>query len=222
LVQEMGRITILYAADFQYLSKVRNLLYLLPSFLLISLLFAGCTSKPNTIADKDMLQVPGPINLISSSYILVRTLHPTADSYIQEYVHGNEDPDHFTEMIRIELMLHRTDTREIAVSQAKEIQNRKNSDPFAEYNIGEDSTAHEMLLDYQFSEGKDDQAMAEWNICRYKLYSDAKGNSGYTVFRWVRRSYGRQYETVPDQLSNHRMQYVRPFMQLAYPKVQLK
>jgi len=159
---------------------------------------------------------------MSNKYVLVRKTNSSPDIFVQEYVHGNEDPDHFSEMISIELVLQRENTRDVVVRKAEEIQSRKNTDPFAQYNIGEDTVAHEMLFDFQFSEGTGDQAMAEWNICRYKLYHDAKGNSGYTVLRWVRRSYGPLYQTVPEQLTKSRKSYVHPFMALKYPEVHLK
>ncbi|HJW29504.1 MAG TPA: hypothetical protein VJ508_09685 [Saprospiraceae bacterium] len=183
--------------------------------------WSSCSNIGSGKSGKDYLHVPGPFDLMSFRYNLIRSSHPSGSEYMQEYLPGAETPEHYTEMIVVQLVMSNENLKDLVVNKAKEIQARKNSDPYAEYNVGENKETHEVLLDYIFSEGTGEQAMAEWNICRYKPYADTKGNKGYVLLRWTRRSYGPAYQQFAEDLKTNRKTYVLPFMKLNFPAVSL-
>src|SRR5262245_43366063 len=84
----------------------------------------GCKSstseKSNGDPSSDFLSVPGPIRLIDRDYFLAWSSHPSDTYYKQEYLPKGQSPEHYTDMILVELALGDINMQEVAMAKAKE------------------------------------------------------------------------------------------------------
>lgn len=197
--------------------KYFSVLFLLP------LIFFHCKpsgSKMDTSkAANDYMHVPGPIQLRQDRYLLAWSSHPDPKYFKQEYLPAGQVPEHYTEMILVEVALGNYEAHSIALAKAKEINARKTSDPFAQYNVDENKATGEVLLDFIMSQGEGDQTIVEWNIYRYRTKTDETGQAGIALLGWSRRAYGNKAQAFADDLKTNRREYVVPFMQLPFPQV---
>ncbi len=195
-------------------------LLLLPGFLI------SCTKKEVSTKEesstKEYFSLPGTLSLPDQPYVFSLSSHPTPDYYHQEYLPAGQTADQYSEMVFVEVTLGDLIMQNLALAKAKEINDRKMTDLIAAYNLGANKEKEEVYLDFIMSEGEGKQAMAEWNVYRYKQYTDSKGRKGVAMFGWRRRAYGQHIKAFDEDLITNRKSYVLPFMNERFPTIILK
>ena len=169
----------------------------------------------------DYLHVPGPVSFSQVDYILNWSSHPSETYYKHEYLPKGENPEHYSQMIMLEMALGDLVAMDIAKGKADEINGRKGADPLAGYTIGENKGTGEVLLDFMLSEGSGETAIAEWNSYRYKTYVGPSGQKGIMLFALSKRGYGADVNAfAADMKANHK-KYVAEFEGVKFPEVKL-
>ncbi|MDQ3016699.1 MAG: hypothetical protein M3R25_08280 [Bacteroidota bacterium] len=175
-----------------------------------------------TTSTEEYFNLPRTLSLPDKPYLFVWSSHPTPEYYKQEYLPAGQTGEHFSEMVLVEVVLGDHIMHNVAFAKAKEINTRKMTDPLAAYNLGKNDDKQEVYLDFILSEGEGDKAVAEWNVYRYKKYTDSKGNNGIALFAWSRRAYGEAVHAFAQDLITNRKQYILPFMNQNFPAIAFK
>ncbi|MBK9980955.1 MAG: hypothetical protein IPP15_00785 [Saprospiraceae bacterium] len=169
----------------------------------------------------DYLHVPGPISFNQKEYLLSWSSHPSAEYFKHEYLPKGENPDHYDQMIMLEVALGNMVPMDIAKGKANGIEGRKSADAMAAYTISENQKTGEVLLDFMLSEGTGDAMIVEWNSYRYKSYTGASGQKGIMLFALSKRGYGAQGKTFASDITSNRKKYSDEFEGVVYPVIKL-
>jgi len=131
----------------------------------------------------DYLSIPGPISFEKESYVL-KWSYVDKGHYKQEYTRAKDVPEKFNKMVFIEVLHEDLSPKELVSKKVEEIERRKGSDPVVNYEVRDNKTNGEYLLDFLISEGQ----LYEWNAYRYKTITTNKGKA-VLLFAYTFRSF---------------------------------
>lgn len=160
--------------------------------LLAAILSTGFMTHDNTTAIKDYLGVPGPIAIGGASYNISWSSHPTANYYKQEYIQKGDDVNRFNKMMMLEAVVSETIKPQDALAgKVAELKERKKTDALVNYQTLANTAKGEYMLDFLLSDGPAASPnVVEWNIYRYKSFTDKNGHKGLMLFAISTRAYG--------------------------------
>jgi len=142
---------------------------------------------------KDYLSIPGPIDFGGTSFNLAWSSNPSQGYYKHEYVPSGETVERFKEMIIIEVVQGSLSLRDALNAKVKELNARKEKDPYLNYDIIENPNTGEFILDFIVSDSNGGEAgIVEWNAYRYVDLKSKSGKEGVMLFALSRRSYGEE------------------------------
>lgn len=169
---------------------------------------------------KDYLHVPGPIEFNKIKYGLSWSSHPSATYYKQEYLPAGQVADKFTKMILLEAVTGEFKLPDIVKAKTTELDNRKPSDPVTNYQVIENKSTGEYLLDFVLSApGANGETIVEWNAYRYRLVKDKSGKKGLVLFAYSRRAYGSATTAFLRGLKNERTADINAVAAYPIPQV---
>src|SRR6516164_9955548 len=149
-------------------------------------------SLPAAGAAIDYLSVPGPISINQSNYDLAWSSHPKDNFYVQEYVPAGETPEHYSNMILLQVFIGSKSAKDVVDALVKIIEERGRTDPIVHHKLFQSAAGKdEYLIDFLQSEGPAAEVV-EWNAYHYKTFTDKSGRTGVLLFGISRRAYGEQ------------------------------
>jgi hypothetical protein len=161
-------------------------LLLAPALLSLSVSGAGGAT--------DYLSVPGPINVNQLTYDLAWSSHPKDNFYVQEYTPKDETPEHYSNMLTLQVVTGNTSAKEVLGALVRIIEERGKTDPLVHHEVFQSAAdKDEYLIDFLQSEGSG-PSIVEWNAYRYKTFTDKSGHTGVLLFGISRRAYGEQIQ----------------------------
>lgn len=156
-------------------------------------LLALC-STPQALAQEttDYLGVPGPITIGETDYALSWSSNPQAGYFKQEYLPEGALPDSYESMVMVEFLVTDKPIAEMVGAQASMVEQRKSTDPVANFAVFDHPDNGEYLLDFLLS-AKDENGefIIEWNGYRY-VEGEFEGQRGSMLFAISERAYGNE------------------------------
>lgn len=193
-----------------------------PGLLAIVTLASFTTNK---MAEKvtDYFTLPGPIVYNKSNYNLSWSAHPNAGYYKQEYLTAGEKQEAFTKMIMIEAVAGNVDLSSAVKAKIAELEQRKKTDAVANYQVIENKSTGEFLLDFVISQSSGNApSVVEWNAYRYTTLNEKGGRKGIMLFAIVKRGYGSGTTNFLKSLKTERQGDINLLAAYKLPVVQLK
>ncbi|AFD06116.1 hypothetical protein [Solitalea canadensis] len=173
-------------------------------------LMAQQTAKPATV--QNYLSSAETISIGGINYQLSWSSNPNNSYYKQEYLPKGQKAEKYTEMLLLEVVKGNITVKQAVSSQIELIQQRKGTDPVANYSVIENIEKNEVILDFLMSQ--DD--IVEWNAYRYKLV-DGKA---IQLFGMSKRSYGNSTEFLTS-LKSARTTYINQLATAEVPKIKI-
>ncbi|MEO6314392.1 MAG: hypothetical protein ABIU63_09780 [Chitinophagaceae bacterium] len=188
--------------------------------LLAVILFSSYKTKNSQPKVKEYFTVPGPLSYNQTSYQLSWSAHPSANYYKQEYLPAGEKSASFTHMLMVEAVTGDIAIKDVVSAKIKELEQRKKTDPMANYQVIENKATGDYLLDFIMSEGNGSNTdVAEWNAYRY---ANLKGRKGIQLFAYSTRGYGAAVNGFLKNLKIIRQKEISAFAAYKIPAVIIK
>ncbi len=139
----------------------------------------------------DHLGIPGPVSFAGEDFALAWSSQPTNAYTKQEYLPAGQSLEAYDSMVLIEFLAGDLKPADAAAQQATALNERRASDPIANFQMLEHPQNGEIVLDFVLS-SRDEagEYIIEWNGYRYAPATDAEGNEGVMLFGISRRAYG--------------------------------
>ncbi len=197
--------------------KTAKLILVLLIFASSSLIIHG-----NNPPVDDYLSIPGPVVFGDTSFELAWSAHPNANYYKHEYLPSGQTLEKFNEMVIIEVITGDLTLEEAVNTKVKELANRKNTDPYANYDVIENPKTGEFILDFIVSDSNGNEAnIAEWNAYRYVKLQDKSDKTGVMLFAISRRAYGDEISDFLKILKENRKNAISMLSTQSIPNVTL-
>ena len=154
-------------------------------------LLALCSIVPAQAQDAtDHLGVPGPITVGDTDYVLSWSSNPQPGYYKQEYLPEGANADSYDSMVMVEFLVTDSPITEVVGAQASMVEQRKGSDPVANYAVFDHPDNGEYLLDFLLStKDENGEFILESNGYRY-VEGEFEGQRGSMLFAISERAYG--------------------------------
>lgn len=172
---------------------------------------------------ENFLNVPELINFSGTDFNLSWSSHPSDNYYKEEFIPKDNDVEKYKQMIIAELALGNITAKDAVSQKIRELEARKPTDKIVKYQVLENKSTNEILLDFMVSEGRGEtDTIVEWNAYRYSNYSDKTGKKGVYLFALSKRGYGKDSLSFVSDLIANRQKYVADFVALTRPEINLK
>ena len=187
--------------------------------LLIIIVFSSYTLKNNTQKVKDYFSI-STVQYNKTMYQLSWSAHPSDTYYKQEYLSAGEKSEKYTHMIMIEAVVGDISLKDAVGTKINELEQRKKSDPVANYQVIENKATGEYLLDFVISQSSGGAGdVTEWNSYRYSNLKDKSGKKGIQLFAYSKRGYGAATTTFLKNLKTERPKDINIFAAYKAPEV---
>ena len=152
---------------------------------------ALCAMSPALAQDAtDYLGLPGPITVGGTDYVLSWSSNPQPGYFKQEYLPAGAVPETYESMVMVEFLATDLPITQIVGAQTSMIEQRKASDPVANFAVFDNADNGEYLLDFLLSaKDANGEFILEWNGYRY-AESQFDGQRGSLLFAISERAYG--------------------------------
>lgn len=168
----------------------------------------------------ERLGVPGPITFEGQSFELAWSSAPGGGYYKQEYVPAGQSVETYIEMFLVEAVTSPLRPIDAANGQVKLVQQRKGTDPVANFDIRQNEQSGEVVLDFLLSDLKANPIVVEWNVYRYV---PRPGGEGVVLYALSRRGYGDDgAKALLGQLKSIRSSTVLALVNAKLPSVSIK
>ena len=147
----------------------------------------------STVAQEEMLGIPGPISFEGTDFELAWTSHPSPTYYKQEYVPDGEAVESYIQMFMVDVLTDGQTPESAAAAMIAGLDERKaNGDPVVNYDMISNEETGELILDFLLSDTSSGNIIVEWNAYRYSPSADG---TGLTLFAISRRGYSEEGAT---------------------------
>lgn len=184
-------------------------------------LAALCVITPALGQDvTDYLGVPGPISVGGQDYALAWSSNPQAGYFKQEYLPQGATLENYESMVILEFVATDAPVAEAVAAQTAMIEQRKGTDPVANFALYNNDDNGEILLDFILS-GKDESGefILEWNGYRYGE-GEQDGENGTLLFAISERAYGNEAsENFLRNLGGFKEQRLLDLTQVDFPEL---
>ena len=167
-------------------------------------------------AQEDALGIPGPIVFEDEAFDLVWTSHPTEALYKQEYLPEGEVVEAYGQMFMVDVLLDGTTPEGAAGNMIAGLEQRQSSDPVVNFDIFQNDTTGEIILDFLLSDESTGTLIVEWNAYRYVPL-----DGGLAMFGISRRGYGDDVEGFLADLADWRLGSIDALANLDLPAIEL-
>ena len=123
-----------------------------------------------------------PIKFDKEDFTLAWSHNEKGSYYKQEYLRKNETLNKFLKMITVDLLITNVNIKSVVSDKLNEIKARKKNDPVVNYQLVENPSKDEFILDFVINQGE----IYEWNLYRYKSIITNKGK-GVLLFAFTYR-----------------------------------
>jgi hypothetical protein len=159
----------------------------------------------------------------SVTYKLSWSSHPSESYYKEEYLAAGENNENYKSMLMMDFLITNSSAFDLVQNQVKILTERGKTDFTCVYNLYRSVRKGEYLLDFTLSEMKDGYiTVVEYNIYRYKAYTDKQGHKGVLLIGLSNRAYDKDIETFALNLKAGRRVLLTKFKKYPYPDVEVK
>ena len=205
-----------------YYNKTKNMKPFNCLLLLVIITFSSYQLKNNNQKLKEYFSIPA-VTYNKITYQLSWSAHPADNYYKQEYLPAGEKPETYSHMIMIEAVTGDISLKDAVGAKINELEQRKKNDPVANYQVIENKTTGEYLLDFVISESPGNAAaVTEWNTYRYLKLKDKSGKKGIQLFACSKRGYGAGTTNFLQHLKTERQKDISIFAAYKIPEVTIK
>lgn len=193
--------------------------------MLSAILFSALSFAQSSQQPQNYMNVPGPIAFNNSSYKLAWTSHPAANYYKQEYIPAGETAEKFKSMVMLEVLTGKVSVKDIVAAKTEELKSMKAANPYVNYETFYNKEKEEYILDFLVTANTPDNKsinIAERNVYRYKVFTDAAGQKGILLFAISTRSYGKDVTKFLETLKSGKADLVNKVRLFAVPAVKIK
>lgn len=156
------------------------------------LLFFIFSSLLKSQTPTDYLNIPGPIDLNETEYLLDWSKKQSGTLYLQQYLPRDEKIENFNQMLNFSYFDKDIDLEEAVRQKVESFQKRSKEDRYASAQVTESPDGNEFIVDgYLTYKTKAGQDYAEYGIYRFKKYTEADKKS-FLIFSYIKRIYGDQ------------------------------
>jgi hypothetical protein len=194
---------------------------LLPVCIFVLTLLSAFAPRNNKSVVKDYFAVPGPLEFNRVNYLLSWSSHPNATYYKQEYLPAGEKADKYSRMLLLEVVTGDFSLQQLVKAKTAELEQRKQTDPVANYSLIQNPNTGEYLLDFVLSQGEGANSMVEWNVYRYIKLKDKAGKKGVQLIAYSRRAYGDAGKAFLQQLKAARPLDIKVMAAYNVPELKL-
>lgn len=144
------------------------------------LLFASTKSATAQLRAQPFFDLPDSMQIEGKLFSRTLSIHPTPFYYQVVYTPPGEHQTHYRHAFILEASVNSADVQATVTTQMQRMEERKASDPHADYELLSAPDTGEKMLSFTQSEsninGK--TGLLEWNVCRYIPFTDTNGNRG--------------------------------------------
>lgn len=187
---------------------------------LLFAIFLGTFSIVNAQEVRDLLSIPGPIELDGTEFFLAWSKEASKTLMRQQYMPRDERIEDFNQILDFSYFTKEIDI-ELAVRQKVEsIQNRAEKDKFAKVNVTESPDGSEFVVDYFISETPEKgDAFVEYNIYRFKPYNNGT-QKNFLILAYAKRMYGDP-KSAAKALAKQRDQLMLNLIEYKIPEIKV-
>lgn len=187
---------------------------------LLFAIFLGTFSIVNAQEVRDLLSIPGPIELDGTEFFLAWSKEASKTLLRQQYMPRDERIEDFNQILDFSYFTKEIDL-ELAVRQKVEsIQNRAEKDKFAKVNVTESPDGSEFVVDYFISETPEKgDAFVEYNIYRFKPYNNGT-QKNFLILAYAKRMYGDP-KSAAKALAKQRDQLMLNLIEYKIPEIKV-
>ncbi|WP_447951075.1 hypothetical protein [Chryseobacterium koreense] len=140
--------------------------------------------------EKDLLNVPNPIDFNGTEFYLIRAEQRSKTLFQQQYLPKDEEMEKFNQIFEYTFLNKEIDI-ELAVRQKVEmVQAKQKEDKYAKVNVTESPDGSEFIVDYYISEAPaNGDPFVEYDIFRFKKYDNGTQKS-FLILNYGKRIYG--------------------------------
>lgn len=206
-------------------------------FLLATLISCNNTNKEkkrtvdslNLIKEESFLKEDEVINYLNATneisfngttYKLAWTAFNGENYYKQEYIPEDNKIEAYEEMIFIDYIMENSRAEVIVNEKIKEINNRKQTDPIANYQLIYNEKKKEYLLDFSLSQVNNNNqvSIVEWNA--YRVQDDI-ANKAVLIYALSKRSYRANTRAFLKKIKANKTKVIQEFIALPMPTIVL-
>ncbi|WP_417429550.1 hypothetical protein [Halpernia sp.] len=156
-------------------------------FLAFFCLIMGLSLSAQTV--KDFLNIPGPLEIDGTEFLLDWSKQSSATLYLQQYLPRDEEISNFNQLINISYFDKDIDLDEAVRQKVESFQNREKTDKYSKVQVTESPDGTEYIVDGILTETpKTGSPYAEYGIYRFKKITN--GNKKYfLIFSYIKRNY---------------------------------
>lgn len=171
----------------------------------------------------DRIGVKGPLYFNSTDFKLHWSDKPRENYYIQEYLPEGENLNSYNQMMTIHLFLTNTEVKDAVMQKARELDNRKKSDPLCNYEISQSPDGKEYIIDFLLGESKNENiSIAEFNVYHYKQIELSNNTKALAVYAYTKRGYGEAVTDFLVSLKGERSALINEMSETSIPDIQLE
>lgn len=157
------------------------------------------------------------INFAGEKYNLAWSHPPQGVYYIQEYMPDGQTIEQYEDIFILDLYKDANTTIKEAVTEKTNwLNNRKKTDPTANYKVMQNAGSDEYIVDLIISDGD----IVEWNMIRYAEYKEDGKRAGIRTFTMSKRSY-EGMEAFVNKMMKRKRELMKEFTQLPFPEIKL-
>ncbi|SEF46522.1 hypothetical protein SAMN05421847_0065 [Halpernia humi] len=139
---------------------------------------------------KDYLNIPGPLEIDGTEFLLDWSKQKSATLYLQQYLPRDETIKTFTQLINISYFDKEIDLDDAVRQKVESFQNREKSDKYSNVQVTESPDGTQFIVDGILTETpKNGNPYAEYGIYRFKKMTNGAKKS-FIIFSYIKRSYG--------------------------------
>ena len=195
--------------------------YTIPALLFV-VIISSFKYQDNKEDVKDYISVPGPVRFGNVNYNLAWSSHPADNYYKQEYLAKGDSLGHFNKMVLIDVLNDTVKPKDLVDLKLHDLAQRKKVDPVVNYNLIQSPDSSEYILDFVESEGTPKVDFVEWNVYRYKTFSDIEGHKGVLLFGMSIRAYGDKAPGFFGSLRDTRASVTNQLINFKIPPILIK
>lgn len=182
---------------------------------LIIAAFSATLFAPS-LAQEDLIGVPGPLTFEGTEFILAWSSHPTPAYYKHEYLPEGQKVESYGQMFMLEVLTDGKTPKTAAADMVTALEQRRGTDPVLNYDIIENAQTGEVILDFLLSGDASPTIVVEWNAYRYVPRGD-----GLVLYAISRRGYGDGAAQFIKALGSWRMQAINALASMDVPEPKL-
>jgi hypothetical protein len=167
-------------------------------------------------AQEDAIGVPGPLVYEDIDFHLVWTSHPVDELYKQEYVPEGETVEAYGQMFMVDVLLNGLTPLDAASVMIDGLAQRRGQDPLVNYDIIQNDSTGEVILDFLLSDDSSGTYIVEWNAYRYVPLDD-----GIAMFGISRRGYDDETSQFLADLAAWRPEAILALASMELPEIAL-